>query len=194
MRIFWIALSVVVLDQLTKYLARTQLGEGSAPVTLIPDWLKLTYTENAGIAFGIDLGGRAVVTVLSIVATLGICYYLYRTQRSNLYYRLSFGLIIGGAVGNLIDRAFYGQVVDFIHFDLYNGVLFGKYVSLWPIFNVADAAITIGVAIMFIWYQQVFEDEPKPVSNTVNATDINPSVVSASETNPNTSNEPAKPN
>lgn len=189
MKIFWIALGVVALDQLTKYLARTSLSERATSITLIPDWLKLTYTENSGIAFGIDLGGRAVVTVLSIVATLGICYYLYRTQRNNLYYRLSFGLIIGGAIGNLIDRAFYGQVVDFIHFDLYNGVLFGKYVSLWPIFNVADAAITIGVAIMFIWYRYVFEDDAKPVSPPAPAAEINPSGSAPHDSTPNQPNE-----
>ncbi|MFN3386297.1 MAG: signal peptidase II [Candidatus Thermochlorobacter sp.] len=188
MQIFLIALVVIALDQLTKYIAKTQLGEGSAPVPLIADWLKLTYTENSGIAFGIDLGGRAVVTTLSIIATLGICYYLYRTQRKNIYYRLAFGLIVGGAIGNLIDRALYGQVVDFIHFDIYNGVLFGKYVSLWPIFNVADAAITIGVAVMFIWYRQVFEDEPAAQTSAVE----NPPSVEATPS-ANAPSEPANP-
>lgn len=188
MQIFLIALVIIALDQLTKYIAKTELGEGSAPVPLIADWLKLTYTENSGIAFGIDLGGRAVVTTLSIVATLGICYYLYRTQRKNFYYRLAFGLIIGGAIGNLIDRAIYGQVVDFIHFDIYNGVLFGKHVSLWPIFNVADAAITIGVAVMFIWYRQVFEDEP---AKEASAADNQPSVEATPSANaPNESANP----
>jgi signal peptidase II len=182
---------IVALDQVTKYIAKRAVKvKGQPPWSLIGDWLKLTYTENSGIAFGIDLGGRAVVTTLSILATLGICYYLYRTQRKNIYYRIAFGLIIGGAIGNLIDRAFYGQVVDFIHFDIYNGMLFGKYVSLWPIFNVADAAITCGVAVMFIWYRQVFEETPAaPVKAMENppATEVAPNAPSE------TSNHPANP-
>lgn len=192
MQIFLIALAIVALDQVTKYIAREQLGEGATSVSLIGDWLKLTYTENSGIAFGIDLGGRAVVTALSILATLGICYYLYRTQRKNIYYRIAFGLIIGGAVGNLIDRAFYGQVVDFIHFDIYNGMLFGKYVSLWPIFNVADAAITCGVAVMFIWYRYVFEEAPaSPASAVENPTSTEAAPNTPSEVPSNPANPPS---
>lgn len=192
MQIFLIALAIVALDQVTKYIAREQLGEGATSVSLIGDWLKLTYTENSGIAFGIDLGGRAVVTTLSILATLGICYYLYRTQRKNIYYRIAFGLIIGGAVGNLIDRAFYGQVVDFIHFDIYNGMLFGKYVSLWPIFNVADAAITCGVAVMFIWYRYVFEEVPaSPASAVENPTSTEAAPNTPSEVPSNPANPPS---
>ncbi len=190
MQIFLIALLIVALDQATKYIAKEQLSGGAAPVVLIDDWLKLTYTENSGIAFGIDLGGRAVVTTLSILATLGICYYLYRTQRKNIYYRIAFGLIIGGAIGNLIDRAFYGQVVDFIHFDIYNGMLFGKYVSLWPIFNVADAAITCGVAVMFIWYRHVFEETP---TAPVKAVENPPATETAPNAPSETPNHPANP-
>jgi len=190
MQIFLIALLIVALDQATKYIVKEQLSGGAAPVVLIDDWLKLTYTENSGIAFGIDLGGRAVVTTLSILATLGICYYLYRTQRKNIYYRIAFGLIIGGAIGNLIDRAFYGQVVDFIHFDIYNVMLFGKYVSLWPIFNVADAAITCGVAVMLIWYRHVFEETP---TAPVKAMENPPSTETAPNAPSETPNPPANP-
>jgi len=188
MQIFLIIAVIVALDQATKFFAKIHLGEGVQQITLISDWLKFTYTENSGIAFGIDLGGRAVVTTLSILATIGICYYLYRTQRDNGYYRAAFGCIIGGAFGNLIDRIVHGQVIDFIHFDLYNGYVWGKYVSVFPIFNVADTAITVGVLIMFVFYKHIFED---PVPETL-AADSAPAVEPPAEPSSDAPSEPAK--
>lgn len=167
MQIFLIVFSVIALDQLTKAAAKRYLLEsGTMQVPLLGDWLKFTYTENPGIAFGIQFGGPWVVSIFSLVAMVGICYYLYRSQQ-NGYARLAMSLILGGAVGNLIDRVLVGRVVDFIHFDLYNGVVFGRYVSLWPIFNVADSAITIGVAVMLIWYREIFEEPSLTPATTV---------------------------
>jgi signal peptidase II len=161
MQIILIIIGIIALDQITKYWAKDYLlHQGVGQMPLLGDWLKFTYTENSGIAFGIDLGGKWVVTSLSVLATIGISIYIYRFRRDNLYYKLAFACIFGGAIGNLIDRVIYGQVVDFIHFDIYNGYLFGKfYVSLWPIFNVADIAISTGVGIMLVWYKHIFEPE-----------------------------------
>ncbi|MBC8043994.1 MAG: signal peptidase II [Rhizobacter sp.] len=170
MQIFLIVALVVALDQSTKLLAKKHLFEtGVGQIPVIADWLKFTYTENPGIAFGIRIGGPVVVTIFSLVATIGICYYLYRTQQKNIYSRLVIGLILGGAVGNLIDRVAYGQVIDFIHFDLYNGYLFGRYTSIFPIFNVADAAITTGVGVMLVWYKRIFEPDLPPALATSDA-------------------------
>ncbi|NTW50355.1 MAG: signal peptidase II, partial [Chlorobiales bacterium] len=130
MRIFLIVLSVIAFDQATKLLAKDFLFYGPGELSLIGDWLKLTYTENRGIAFGIELGGPMFVTAFAILATIGITYYLYRSRRNNIFFTLAFSLILGGALGNLIDRIAYGQVIDFIHFDLYRGYVFGKYVAL----------------------------------------------------------------
>jgi len=157
-KIFLIAFGVIALDQLTKQIAKQFLFYGPGQVNLIGDWLKFTYTENRGIAFGLEFAGPMFITVFALLATVAIFYYLYKTRRNNIYYILSFGMIIGGAIGNLIDRFLYGQVIDFIHVDLYKGYIFGKYIALWPIFNIADSAISIGVVIMLIWYQHIFED------------------------------------
>ncbi len=158
MQIIFIVIVILIADQLTKYWAKQTL-EPIGQISLIGDWLKLTFTENTGIAFGIDLGGQVVVTVLSVLATIGISIYLYSLRRKNIYYKLAFACILGGAIGNLIDRALYGRVVDFIHFDLYRGYIGTYYLSLWPIFNIADIAISTGVAIMFVWYKRIFEPE-----------------------------------
>lgn len=159
-----IALAVVALDQMTKRLAKHFL-EPLGQVTLIDDWLKLTFVENEGIAFGISLGGQGTLTLLSIFAVVGISVYLYSLRRDNLFYKLAFALVLGGAVGNLIDRVAYGRVVDFMHLDLYRGYVGTYYLSLWPVFNVADVAISTGVGIMFIWYKRIFEKEPEPTLN-----------------------------
>ncbi|MGQ9806673.1 MAG: signal peptidase II [Chlorobiales bacterium] len=158
MQILFIIIAIVIADQLTKYWAKHTL-EPIGQIPLIGDWLKFTFTENIGIAFGIDLGGQVAVTVLSVLATIGISIYLYSLRRDNIYYKLAFACILGGAIGNLIDRALYGRVVDFIHFDLYRGYIGTYYLSLWPIFNVADIAISTGVGIMFVWYKRIFEPE-----------------------------------
>jgi len=65
-------------------------------------------------------------------------------------------LILGGGIGNGIDRILFGRVVDFIHVDIYQGYLFGSWVSLWPVFNIADSAITIGACVLVIWYNRIF--------------------------------------
>jgi signal peptidase II len=159
-KIILIVLSVVIADQITKQLAKQYIYYGPGQIPLIGDWLKFTYTENPGIAFGLEFAGPVFITIFALLATIGIVIYLYKTRRNNIYYITAFGLIIGGAIGNLIDRFLYGRVIDFIHFDLYKGYIFGKYIALWPIFNIADSAITAGVAIMLIWYNHIFEELP----------------------------------
>jgi len=145
------------------------LGE-SVPV--IGQWLRLTYTENPGIAFGITMGPRIFVPLVSIIATLLIIGYLWYSRHSGKLYMYSIALVLGGALGNIIDRVFYGKlygygelfhgrVVDFIHIDLWQGVvadwvpfLGGKYVALFPVWNIADMAIVIGMmSVLFLQYQ-----------------------------------------
>jgi signal peptidase II len=159
MQIILITIAIVLADQLTKYWAKQTL-QPIGQISLIGDWLKFTFTENTGIAFGIELGGQKVITALSILATIGISIYLYSLRRNNIYYKLAFACILGGAIGNLIDRALYGSVVDFIYVDLYRGYVGSYYLALWPVFNIADVAISTGVGIMFVWYKRIFEPEP----------------------------------
>ena len=137
-------------------------------INLIGDWLKLTFTENPGMAFGIRFGAPALITGFSIIATILIVVYLLKVGNVFAPYRISLSLVLGGAAGNIIDRVFYGmilyddplflgKVVDFIHVNIWRGYVSsdipfigGNYMALFPIWNVADMAIVLGfVGIIF---------------------------------------------
>jgi signal peptidase II len=139
-----IAGTIVVLDQITKAAALQYLVSGVA-VPLIDGFLSLTLVMNTGLAFGLLSGlppaWRWMVALLSIVALVVLARVAVRVLAGGgRFARLSVALIFGGAVGNLIDRARFGAVVDFVdaHYRGYH----------WPAFNVADSAITIGVALL----------------------------------------------
>jgi len=139
-----IAVVVVVLDQLTKLVVLHRLAPG-APVTVVPGLVALTLVMNPGLAFGllagVPPGWRWIVVPLSLLALLVLLRVALRILPTGGWReRSAIGLVFGGAVGNLIDRARFGAVVDFVdvHFRGYH----------WPAFNVADSAITIGVAML----------------------------------------------
>ncbi len=132
------AVPVVALDQLTKYLVRQNL-ELHASVAVLGEFFRLTYVENTGIAFGIKVGSALpLFTLLSLAATLLIMTYFYHERTSPLAVRISLAIVLGGAVGNLIDRLLFGRVVDFLDFGI------GRY--RFFVFNIADSAVTVGVA------------------------------------------------
>ncbi|ANT65550.1 MULTISPECIES: signal peptidase II [Prosthecochloris] len=158
-RIFSLTAVVILLDQATKQLARVFLRDTERQVTLVADWLQLTYVENPGIAFGVTPGSRFTLVAMTFVILLGILFYVIRSSNRNPEFMTAFGLILGGGLGNLIDRTLIGRVVDFIHFDLYNGYLFNTWVSLWPVFNIADSAITIGAAWLVFRYTHIFNEQ-----------------------------------
>lgn len=142
----WLPLAVVVLDQVTKWLVRTRIPMYGS-VEVIPNFLDLTHVRNTGAAFGfmngIDFPGKTIVIALvAICALIGVSLYAGTLAREQLVARLGMALIIGGAAGNLIDRVFMGSVVDFV--DAYWGTF-----HFWA-FNVADSAITVGVALMIL--------------------------------------------
>jgi signal peptidase II len=134
---------VVALDQLTKFWVGRAL-RGSDDLDVVGGLLKLSYTENPGIAFGM-LGNNDVkwpLVAVSVAAISIVAFYLIRTPASNKLMLWSLTLLGAGITGNLIDRVRLGRVVDFI--DVY-------YQSFhWPVFNVADSAITIGAGLMAI--------------------------------------------
>ncbi len=171
MRILWVTLLVVLVDQFTKVLVVQTMHLGES-IPVLGDWLKLTYTENPGMAFGLSFGPPGTVAVLAIVATVLIAWYLYRIRDGYTPYRVSLAVILGGALGNIIDRLFYGllygyagffhgRVVDFLHIDLWRGylpesipIIGGTYVALFPIGNVADVAIVIGVVGLLLFQNE----------------------------------------
>ena len=125
-----VAASVLALDQATKAIVRGSIERGET-VDVLPG-VDLINTRNSGVAFGFFSGGGAIVAIVAALALVAlIAFFVTHLERRLAW--LPVGLLIGGAVGNLIDRAIEGSVTDFV--DL----------PLWPAFNVADAAITIGV-------------------------------------------------
>lgn len=139
-----LAAVVVGLDQITKFAALDRLPAG-VPVPVLDDWLSLTLVMNPGLAFGllgtVPTAWRWVVALLSIVALAALARVALRVLPTGGWLgRLAVGLIFGGAVGNLVDRARFGAVVDFI--DVYWRAWH------WPAFNVADSAISVGVVLL----------------------------------------------
>jgi signal peptidase II len=183
MRAVWLPVSIIAIDQITKTIVRSRMRTGES-IPLIGDWLKFTYTENPGMAFGIEFGSPLVVTTLAIVATIMIVLYLRMVGTDSLGFSLGLGLILGGAIGNIIDRTFYGviygysgffrgQVVDFIHVDLWSGriaewvpLLGGRYLALFPIWNVADMAIVVGVVLVIIFQQMMHSETTDAATGT----------------------------
>ena len=143
-RVVVVAAVVVVVDQIVKLIALDRLAPG-IPVEVVPGLVALTLVRNPGLAFGllsgIPAGWRWVVGLLSLLALVVLLRVALRVLPSGGWReQTSIGLIFGGAVGNLIDRTRFGSVVDFV--DVY---FRGWH---WPAFNVADSAITVGVALL----------------------------------------------
>lgn len=178
MRFLWLSAIIVAVDQATKAAILQWMASPAGVPRSIPvvgDWLRLTFTENPGMAFGITVGPPGTVTVLSIIATCLVAGYIYQVRTGYSPYVWSLSLIFGGAVGNIIDRVFYGvlldygsyftgHVVDFIHVSLWKGfipdivpLIGGAYMELFPIWNVADMAIVLGVVGVLFFHRTFHE-------------------------------------
>ena len=141
-----IAFTVVLLDQLSKYYIQRAFRPGQV-VSIIPHFFNLTFVLNPGAAFGFLAGASAdfrnpFFIAVSLLAVAFIVYHRSRHNRMGIFPSLGLSLILGGALGNLVDRLRLGMVVDFLDF------YYGDY--HWPAFNVADSAITVGVALMIL--------------------------------------------
>ena len=151
-----IGIVAVILDQLTKNWALTNL-KGLAAVEIIPDWLYLTYVENKGAAFGFLESQSWLFVLISVVFLLIMSYILLKYRNHlGIFYKLTFIMMMSGALGNLIDRIRYGYVIDFIFSPL--GGLYN-----FPVFNLADVYLTI-VGIVIIVYLLFFDTEGRYVS------------------------------
>lgn len=192
-RFLVISLVVVIIDQIVKVIVKLnmELGDG---FQVIGNVVKIHFTENPGFAFGLTISkifnsfgismtehtGKLILSIFSVVAVFFIFLFLnsIKKQGGKLPYLVA--LIFGGAVGNIIDRVFYGvwfaeindyeggiffgRVVDMVYFDIWQGylpnwipVIGGDYYSLWPIFNIADAAISVGIVGIFIFHKTIFK-------------------------------------
>ena len=142
LRYLSISLLVIIADQLTKWLANTQLEYHKA-VTVLPyfEWF-LSYNPGAAFSFLSDAGGwqRWFFTVLAVVISIVLFVWIKKLNDNEKLTAIALSLILGGAIGNLIDRVLYGYVIDFIQ------VWLGSYP--WPAFNIADSAISVGAVIL----------------------------------------------
>lgn len=150
-----LAFVVTGLDQFTKGLVRNrlQLGETWVPFPALASIFDITHTSNTGVAFGMFPNAGVFVTVIAFVVIVAIIYYSFSIEREQWLISVALGLQLGGAIGNLADRLRLGPVTDFIH------------VHNFPLFNVADASISIGVAILALLL--LFEARGKATSKAV---------------------------
>jgi signal peptidase II len=212
LKVLYLSFFVVLVDQITKLKVKgikiPFLGiniEGmtlGSSIKVFGDFFKITFIENPGMAFGIEFGGKLTLSIFTLLATFLIVYFIYKNKHESIYLRLALGFILGGAVGNLIDRLFYGsiygyaplfygKVVDFFHFNVPDFTLFGKTFYSWPIFNIADISVTIGFVMILFGYSRIFNKKSaeENTASTLNSNDIplqDTEVVSQIPTTPET--------
>jgi signal peptidase II len=187
LKALYLSFAVVVIDQVTKLMVKgfsipflNINYEGMYLGQMIPvfgDFFRLTFVENPGMAFGYDPGSdfKLIISIFSLVASIGLVFYLYVIRDKSWSLKIAIALILGGAVGNLIDRTFYGlvfdysplfygKVVDFFDVNFFDFTLFGRSYDRWPVFNIADAAVTMGVLILLLFYKKHQDEDERAES------------------------------
>ncbi|MBK6773634.1 MAG: signal peptidase II [Ignavibacteria bacterium] len=188
MRVLIYTFFIVAADQITKlYVKGIKIPFLGIDITGMPyqssinvigNFFKITFIENPGMAFGLQIGGKLFLSLFTIFATLLLIGFLYKNRNEGLLLRIALSFILGGAIGNLIDRIFYGKiydyapifygkVVDFLHFDFPNFTIFGKNIYSWPIFNIADVFVTIGFLMILIGYKRIFDTAEKDQTDLI---------------------------
>ncbi|MBS1562291.1 MAG: signal peptidase II [Bacteroidetes bacterium] len=160
-RAFLLAAFLIVIDQITKVWVHTNMFLGES-FPLVGEAIRCTYVQNPGMAFGISFGaGKILLTLFTIVISVLLAWYLRRLRSFHPLVRIAVMLIFAGAVGNLIDRMFYGvifgedplmfgKVVDFIQVDIPDVSWFGEIYTHYPVFNIADACVSCGVVLLIV--------------------------------------------
>jgi signal peptidase II len=134
---------IVAIDQLTKAAVRNNMYIGESK-PIINNFFHLTYITNDGMAFGLDFpGGSLVFNFVSVSLTIFLAWYYWQERNSNIILRISLLCILSGAIGNLIDRIFFGTVVDFLDF------MIGGY--HWYVFNIADSSVSVGMFLYILF-------------------------------------------
>jgi signal peptidase II len=146
-RYYLLALSVFVLDHFTKWLVRSRMELHEA-IELIPGYARISYVRNSGVAFGLFADIQSVwkpyiLASMAVIAVVVILMYSARMPSNRVLLQLALAITLGGILGNFTDRILHGFVVDFIELHI-------KEVFHWPTFNVADSAITIGIALLLV--------------------------------------------
>jgi len=182
LRVLLLTVFVVIADQFTKLVVKgisipalninwEGMNYGQS-FNVIGDFFRITFVENPGMAFGIDVSSdsKLYLSLFSLVASIGILVYLVAVRNRSFTLRFALALILGGAIGNLIDRTFYGvifeygplfygKVVDFFNVDFWDFTIFGHTYDRWPIFNIADASVTVGVVILIFFNWKINKED-----------------------------------
>ena len=165
-----VLVAALVVDLITKALVNANIPLGGS-VTVIPNFLYFTYIHNYAAAFGSrfgldkifgETGTMVFFIVLTFIAIGFFGYFMYRNRAKSLVFRLAFALIIGGAIGNLVDRMAFGYVRDFVQIVYFGATIFGS--TSFAIFNIADAALCVGVALFLIYYIFIYKEPKKDES------------------------------
>ncbi|MBP7652542.1 signal peptidase II [Candidatus Dependentiae bacterium] len=173
----WISTGIIILliDYLTKIYVKTNFFSGQS-FSVISDFFKITYVKNEGIAFGMFQEHSSLFLFLTPAAIIILTIIFYKSPIKSFLTKIAFTFIITGAIGNYIDRLSYGFVIDFLDFEFIDIIINpfslldidfqGYYLTRWPAFNIADSAISVGVAILF--FESIILNFKKKEDNKVN--------------------------
>ncbi len=152
--LFGLAIGIIALDQWTKYLVRTTVPFGGiwSPWDWLTPFARVVHWNNTGAAFGMFQGYNTFFSILAVIVSIAIVYYYPRVSPGDWPLRIAMGMQLGGALGNLVDRLTLGQVTDFIS------------VGNFAVFNIADASISVGVAVLLvgIWTKDWIQKKKQP--------------------------------
>jgi signal peptidase II len=183
-----VTFAIVLADQATKLLVKGftlplfnyyhQGMQAGQSIPVIGDFLRITFIENPAMAMGIDIGSPLYRTIFTLAVSLGLLYYIYHIRKEPFIIRLTLAMILGGAIGNLIDRIFYGvifgeggwfygKVVDFIDMDFFDINFMSVHMDRFAIFNVADTFISVGIVMLLLFHQK-FSKAGKQVADGTN--------------------------
>jgi signal peptidase II len=160
MKPYWTPILIVIADRISKWLVIQNMRPGESIPLIGENLLRFTYVQNPGIAFGIRLIPGTFLAVFSIITSLILIAILYHQRQRFTWMTFSLGLILGGAIGNVIDRILYGEVIDFIDADFPNFIM-----TRWPVFNIADSAVTVGMCLLAIYL--IRQPSPQTASSTL---------------------------
>ena len=136
MELLALFMAVLAMDRVSKLIITENFGVGES-VSLLGNWFSFTFVMNKGAAFGMLEGQRWLFILLAVAVLVGIVYFSTDILKQDVLTKCGVGFFAAGTAGNLIDRALFGAVIDFIDF------------KIWPVFNVADMAVCLGVALIF---------------------------------------------
>ena len=158
MGVLFITALIITADQISKSLIKSTMTLYDV-IPVIPGFFQLNYITNKGMAFGINLPvGISFFSGISLIITCFLVWILWCERKNNLLMRISLALILGGAIGNLVDRILFGEVVDFFDF------MIGDF--HWYIFNIADSAVTVGIILM-LFYSFLLKPKVQPTHSIV---------------------------